>query len=60
MRDFSHGFFEAAAVSCINDDVGYSDRLRGATIKDARLTDEEQECVKLLLRARAASLRYIL
>lgn len=53
-------FFEAAAVSCINDDAGYGDRLREAIMKEARLTDGEEECVKLLLRARAASLRYIL
>ena len=54
-------FFEAAAASCLNDkDATYMDNLVQAITEVTLLTDEEQECVKLLKRARAASLRYIL
>lgn len=52
-------FFEAAAVSCINDNAAYGNSVHKAIMKEANLTEGEQECVKLLLRARA-SLRYIL
>ncbi|EAS36998.3 uncharacterized protein CIMG_12694 [Coccidioides immitis RS] len=55
-------FFEAAAVSSINDNAAYGNSLHKAIIKEAKLTERGggEECVKLLLRARAASLRYIL
>ncbi|KAK2735609.1 hypothetical protein FQN55_002193 [Onygenales sp. PD_40] len=52
-------FFETAALSCINDDWKYRDSLCGALKRAKELTDAEQECVGLLLRARAGSLRYI-
>ncbi|PGH27218.1 hypothetical protein AJ80_01175 [Polytolypa hystricis UAMH7299] len=53
-------FFEAATISRINDNSAYGNSLHKAIMKEATLTEGEQECVKLLLRARAASLRYIL
>lgn len=54
-------FFEAAAASCMNDkNTTYTVSLREAMEETARLTVGEQECVNLLLKARAASLRYIL
>lgn len=48
------------AASCVNDDAAYGKSLVQVITKMNRLTSEEEECVNLLLRARAASLRYIL
>ena len=41
-----------------DDDAAYMDGLRKAIAKEAGLTVEEEESVRLLLRARTASLRY--
>ncbi|PGH07929.1 hypothetical protein AJ79_06137 [Helicocarpus griseus UAMH5409] len=49
----------AAAAQCVNDDATYRKSLLQAIAKITRTTDTETECVDLLLRARAASLRYI-
>lgn len=53
-------FYEVAAVSCYNDELPYIESLRQAIAKTMELSDREQECVKLLTRARALSLRYSL
>lgn len=53
-------FFEATAISCYNDDYLYGKSLLQAVSGGMALKDEEQHCMKLLMRARAASLRYIL
>jgi Ser/Thr protein kinase RdoA (MazF antagonist) len=53
-------FFETAALSCVHDDTRYRNALLQALKSVKELKDAEQECVNLLLRARAASLRYIL
>ncbi|KAM5494315.1 hypothetical protein MaudMau93_000331, partial [Microsporum audouinii] len=52
-------FFEVAAVSCMNDNAAYGKSLYNAITKETKLAGDEQECVRLLLKARAASLRYI-
>lgn len=44
----------------MNDNSGYGENLYNAIIKIAKLAQDEQECVRVLLKARAASLRYIL
>lgn len=65
LLDWGHaGFFprsfEAAAASCVNDDATYGKSLLQSITEIARLSDAEQACVDLLLRAGAASLRYLL
>lgn len=64
LLDWGHaGFFpqlfETAALSCVNDDPRYRNDLQ-ALKKAKELRDADQECVNLLLKARAASLRHIL
>lgn len=51
--------FETTAMMCYNDDWGYAQGLLRATKTEiGGLTDVEEECGKLLMRARAGSLRY--
>ncbi|EEQ35319.1 hypothetical protein McanCB56680_004691 [Microsporum canis] len=51
--------FETTAMLCYNDDWAYSQGLLQATKKEiGGLTELEEECSKLLMRARAGSLRY--
>lgn len=53
--------FETTAMLCYNDDWAYSQGLLQATNNEiGGLTEVEEECSKLLMRARAGSLRYTL
>ncbi|EEQ33507.1 conserved hypothetical protein [Microsporum canis CBS 113480] len=51
--------FRSCCFLCMNDNSGYGENLYNAIIKIAKLAQDEQECVRVLLKARAASLRYI-
>lgn len=53
-------FYEIASISCYTDSSVYRDSpsLLEAVNDEIHLTDEEKHCTELLMRARAASLRY--
>ncbi|EGE09350.1 Phosphotransferase enzyme family protein [Trichophyton equinum CBS 127.97] len=53
-------FYEIAAVECSNDTGDYSKSLYNAIAEEAKLTEDEQKCVWLILRARAGALRFVL
>ena len=53
-------FYEAAAIQCYNDSAAYWDGLLEDVNAAVRHTDEENDCIALIMKARAASLRYML
>lgn len=53
-------FYEMAAISCYNDSPAYRDGLMQAVSDAINPSVDEKDCIELLMRARAASLRYTL